>query len=312
MLPDLSILALSLAGIGITVYTFAVSLLGDAIQESHKKEDEIQKNRANDFELKVADLQNKVSELKESGDSTAVEAKLKEIKQARTKFDRGIKRVRSKYASLQFIPSIVLPGISLLAAYIFSLIYQASLLPSIFGVLAWGISLLCIAYGTFRILRSLAVMQEINLNTDSQKTRMKQAFQEALAEHDRETQEQLSISFPNHSFPLTQPPETELKLKFRVNLESGRAAHVTEVWFFIPDEFEIIAPTEFFRQAEDFVVPNIRTVRILVGTITRGTYNPGSITLNTPKLAGTYFILCRTKSEENTTERLSLEINIAP
>ena len=308
MLPDLSIWAVALAGIGIAVYVFAATFLGEAIQESRKKEDETQKKKAEDFELKVADLQNKVSELRSSGDSSAVEEKLKEIKLARKKFDKEIKRIHAKYTSLQFIPSIVLPGSAFILAFVSSEIYKTSQLEILWGTIIWFLSVLLLAFGIYRVLRSLILVQEISLVVDSQKTRMRQAFEEALAAHDERNEERIIISFPKQTFPMAISPETEVKLQFRINVLAGRAVHNCEAWFFVPDGFDLIhPPKEDFKQADDFVVPNIRTIKLPHGTVTKGTYSSGSITFKTPKVEGTYFLLCRVRSEEVSTERVSLE-----
>jgi ABC-type transport system involved in cytochrome bd biosynthesis fused ATPase/permease subunit len=311
MLPDLSIWAVALAGIGITVFTIAAAFLSEAIQESRKKEDETQKKKANDFELKVADLQNKVSELKSSGDSTRVEEKLKEIKQARKKFDKEIKRIHAKYSSIQFGPSIALPGAAFLVAFVCSELYKSGQFSLVPATIIWFAALLFLAFGTYRILRSLSLIQEISLAVDSQKTRMKQAFQEALAAHDQQKEEHISISFPKHKFPLLVAPSTEVKLNFRVSVDRGKSVHNCEAWFFVPDGFELInPPKEVFRQPDDFVVPNIRTVRVQLGTATKGTFSAGTFTFRTPTVEGTYYVLCRAKSDESSTERSSLEFTV--
>lgn len=311
MLPDLSIWAVALAGVGITVFTFAATFLSEAIQESRKREDETQKKKAEDFELKVTDLQNKVSELKSSGDSTGVEEKLKEIKQARKKFDKEIKRIHAKYTSLHFGPSIAIPGSAFLIAFVCSEIYKSNQLAPLPGTIVWVVSLLLLAFGTYRVLRSLTLVQEISLVVESQKTRMKQAFLEALAAHDQQKEERISITFPKQNFPITLPPSTEVRLNFRVHVVAGKAVHNCEAWFFVPDGFELIQPPkENFRQADDFVVPNIRTVKINVGTITKGTYSTGFVSFKTPKVEGTYYVLYFVRSEEASTDRLFLEFTV--
>jgi hypothetical protein len=311
MLPDLGIWAVALAGIGITVFTLASTFLSEAIQESRKKEGETQKKKAEDFGLKVTDLQNKVSELKSSADSTGVEGKLKEIKQATKKFDKEIKRIHAKYSSLHFGPSVGIPGSAFFVAFVCSEIYKSNQLASLPGTIIWFVSLLLLAFGTYRILRSLILVQEISLVGDSQKTRMKQAFQEALVAHDQEKEERVSITFPKQSFPMTLAPSVEVKLNYRVHVEAGKSAHNCEAWFFVPDGFELIQPPkEDFKQAEDFVVPNIRTVTSKLGTVTKGTYSGGFVTFKTPKVEGTYYVLYRVRSEEASTDRSSLEFTV--
>lgn len=87
MMPDLSIWAIVLAGVAITVFTLAVTFLGDAIQHATMEREKTRRRKTEDFQLKITDLQNKVSQARESGDSSGVEQKLAEIKKAQKKFD---------------------------------------------------------------------------------------------------------------------------------------------------------------------------------------------------------------------------------
>lgn len=307
MLPDLSIWAVALTGVGIAVFTFSVTFLSDAIEESRRKQDEAEKKKATDFELKINDLQNKINEFKSSGNSEGVEKLLKEINHARKTQEKRIKRIRKKYNSLHFRSSILLPSSVFVISYTFSAIYESNQLTLIVGITFWIISLLLLAYGAYRVLLCLSVVQEISLVADP-KTRMKEAFLLALKEHDEKKQESINMYFPKQSFPLKITPGTEVKINYRLEVLIGKSVHNSEAWFFIPDGFDLVEPTESYRQADDFVVPNIRTVIIKHTTLIKGTYSPGVLICNAPKNIGKYYILCRAKSEEATSERLSLEI----
>ncbi|MDP1677145.1 MAG: hypothetical protein Q8L88_09780 [Bacteroidota bacterium] len=308
MLPDLSVWSITLAGIGIAVFTFTVTFLSDAIEESRRKQNDAEKKKAADFELKVNDLQNKINEFKGSGNSEGVETILKEINKEKKKQEKEIKRIRDKYNSLQFNQSILIPGSAFIVSYICSEVYKSNQLTFVIGIVFWIVSLLLLVYGTYRVLLCLSVVQEISLVSENPKTRMKMAFLEALKAHDLENQESVNMIFNKQTFPLKISPGTELKFNYRVSVLSGKSVHNCEAWFFIPDGFDLILPTEHFRQADDFVVPNIRTIRIQHNTVTKGTATPGLLICNAPKINGKYYILYRVKSEEVSSERQSLEI----
>jgi hypothetical protein len=312
MLPDLSIWAVALASIGITVYTFTVAFLGDSIQRAQKEEEITRKKKTDDFQLKYTDLQNKMNQLKESGDSTGVEQKAKEIRITQKKYDKEIKRIQSKYHSFHFIHSIAYPGIAFLGCFVFSEFSKSPLLPRHIVISLWLLSLLLISFGIYKFLKCLLLIQEISLTSEDQKIKMRKAFEEALISHDKETQEELQIVFHKQQFPLTISPDVDIKIDYRVSLKNGKVAHNVEVWFFVPDGFGLITPpeNEAWRQDEDFVVPKIRTVRKVFGNILKSTVIPGFVTIKTPKVEGQYFILYTVKSEEFAITRTPLEINV--
>ncbi len=70
----------------------------------------------------------------------------------------------------------------------------------------------------------------------------------------------------------------------------GNVLHNTNVWFYVPDEFELINPpdSESWRQGADYNPPNIRTVKVLIGTLSTGPYIRGSIKIKTPNTPGKY------------------------
>jgi hypothetical protein len=310
MLPDLSVWAITLAGIGIAVFTFSVTFLSDAIEESRRKQDEVEKKKLNDFELKLNDLQNKINEFKQSGNSEGVEQLLREINQAKRKQEKEIKRIRQKYNSLQFQSSIIIPGSAFVISYICSEIYKSNQLTFHIGIVVCILSLILLAYGTYRVLLCLSVVQEISLIAENPKNRMRDAFIEALRVHDKDNQETINIAFPKLTFPLKVSPGSEIKINYRVNVLTGKSVHDCEAWYFIPDGFELISPTENFRQSDDFVVPNIRTVRIKHNTVVKDTSSSNTLICKAPMINGKYFILYRAKSEEVSSDRLSLEINV--
>jgi len=312
-MPDLSLWSIALAGVGITVFTLAVTFLGDAIQRAKLEEELVKQRKKDDFQLRLTDLQNKVNQFRESSDDSAVKSTLKEITRAQKKHDRDLRRIQNKYNSLHFIQSIAFPGTALIGAFLFSELSKSQFVSTKLSLALWTLALGLIAFAGYKIVRCLLLVQEISLSSKDQKTILMEAFQEALAAHEEETTETLGISFPKLTFPLKTKPDTELKISFRTIVLQGKITHNTEAWFFIPDGFEIIDPPEkdSWRQDDDFVVPKIRTVQVTLGDVIKSTYTSGSITVKTPKVEGTFFLLHRLKADECSSGRGKLEIQVA-
>jgi hypothetical protein len=312
MLPDLSIWAVAFASIGITVFTFTVAFLGDAIQRAQKEEEKTRKRKTDDFQLKYTDLQNKMNQLKESRDSTGVEEKVKELKKTQKKFDKEIKRIQSRYQAFHFIHSIAYPGAAFFSCFVFSEVSKSPLLSHHLAIILWLFALSLLSFGLYKFLRCLLLVQEISLTTEDQKLKMRLAFEEALTEHDKAIQEELNIVFHKQKFPLTVAPDTDLRIDFRVSLIKGKAVHNMQVWFFVPDGFGLIKPAEneAWRQDDDFVVPQIRTIRTTEINFVKSTTSANYAIIKTPKVEGQYFVLYAVKSDEASIERATLEINV--
>lgn len=154
--------------------------------------------------------------------------------------------------------------------------------------------ILLVFYGIRKIYLSLLLIQEINANAKESEhyDSMRETFKLALAEYDQSKKAEVSIKFIDKSFPLNVNVSTELTISFRVKLEKGSVLNNVYVWFFIPDGFELIYPSEgeSWRQAADYDRPNIRTVKIGIGTLSIGPYISGALKIKTPATADKYTI----------------------
>jgi len=314
-LPDLTVLAVMLLGVTIPVFIFTVAFLGSAIERAKQEEKRAKDKQDQDFQLKINHLENKVKALKESGDSSQLESQLKEIKKMRRLHNKQIKTIKGKYAALEFHHSILLPGVGFLLAMLFSHTSGLNSLNVYLRISFWLAALGSITFGVFKIARSLLLAQEISSTSEElQSKRMTDAYKAALVAFKKETEEQLAVVFRNISFPLTCKPLTEITIDFRVVLTQGKIAHTVELWFFVPDGFELLSPPESdsWKQGDDFVVPNIRTIKRGLETIRRGIKGSSSVKFKTPSVAGTYFILYKITSDEYLGDRKQLELVVEP
>ena len=104
--------------------------------------------------------------------------------------------------------------------------------------------------------------------------------------------EEVNVEFPDKAFPLNTTPSSELNLRLRVGLSKGSVLNNVYVWFFVSDGFELISPKESaaWKQPPDYDPPNIRTVKIKIGTLSVGTYTPSNLKLKTPATTGKYLL----------------------
>jgi len=158
----------------------------------------------------------------------------------------------------------------------------------------WILAIVFICCGIFRVIKALRLVQEISLiNEEFQIKKMSTAFSNALIGHDKSKEPELDISFRDISLPIRTKINTNLTINFRVKLTNGSYVEDVYVWFYVPDGFVLIKPSEneSWRQGADFTIPNIRTVKVHMGKVSIGPYTPGNINLQTPSVCGEYILI---------------------
>jgi len=181
---------------------------------------------------------------------------------------------------------------------------------TIVTILLWLLSVSAIIVGIYRLCRCLLLVQEVSIASEEFQTKkLVEAFKTALKLHEKEKEEELSIEFRD-TFPYTCSRNTELEINFLVWLKKGKIARQAEVWFYVPDGFGLISPSEekSWRQNNNFIVPNIRTIKINLGNISTGPSTPGSLKIKSPNVAGKYFLMYLLLAEGYFSSRKQIEV----
>ncbi len=305
---DLLPIAVTFLAVTIPVFIFAVTLLGSAVARAQQEEERRKEEQRKDLDLKIQDLQNKINALKESGDSSQLEAQLKQFNDAKKKFSKELVDIRRKYSRLEFNQCVTIPGSLFLVS---AMLAQTSKLITVSEVsfIVWLLAAITLGWGLYRLSLSLILVQEISLSSQElQHKKMTEAFKAALHAFEQERQAQLKITIVSPVFPHKCKPDSEIRIQTRTGLTKGRVAHNVEIWFYVPDGFGLVNPPEnkAWRQASDFVVPNIRTVKFELNSIRFGPYTPNVLVLKAPSIAGKYTLMYRADADEVTLGRENL------
>lgn len=304
-----STVAITLLSIIVPFFIFAVTLLGNAIERAKEEASKTKEQERKDFNIKINDIENKIKTAKETRDSTDLEQQLEELKKNRKKFNNQLKNIQRKYSLFSFKESVIFPaGFFILAILLNEVakIYEKSTKVSIS---LWILAIVAMGIGIYRLCQALKLVQEVSITSEEfQIKKLVQAFKIALSSHEKEKEEELTIEFRDIVFPYNCKKNLDLEIKFRIKLKKGKVAKNTEVWFYIPDEFVLLSPNDkFWRQTSDFVVPNIRTIKVELGNVNIGINNPSSIRLRTPNIAGEFFIMYILKAEGYISNREQLK-----
>lgn len=305
-------LAIALLAISATVFIFAVTLLGNAIDRAREEESAAKLEGKKDFDLKINDLENKVKAARESGDGSMLEAQLEDLTRGRKKVNQQLSEIQTKYAALSLKGGFTKPASLFLLGLVLNEI--AHHLRHGNAVFMWVLAAISIGFGCKFVYSCLLLVEEISAASDEyQNRKLANAFQTALAEHEKTHQESVVVDSFRPAFPLSATKGQKLEITFRANIVRGKHVEDASVWFFLPDGIGLITPPEkdSWRQNEEYVVPNIRTVSIALGTISRGTAAPGTLKISAPDTAGEYILLYTVKGKGYGDGRQALKLIVS-
>jgi ABC-type multidrug transport system fused ATPase/permease subunit len=306
-----STIGITLLSVIVPFFIFAVTLLGNAIERAKEEESKTKEQERKDFEIKINDIENKIKAAKETGDSSELEKQLEELKKNKKKFNVQLKNIQRKYSLLKFKESVVFPGGFFILSILLNEVAKIYEKSTTIGIYLWLLAVIAIAVGIYRLCQALILVQEVGIASEElQIKKFAQAIKIALVAHEKEKEEELSIEFREINFPYTCTANYELEINFRVKLKKGKIARKVEVWIYIPNGFVLVSPSEdkSWRQGNDFVVPNIRTVKINLSDISIGPYTPGSLKVRVPNVAGEYFLMYSLRAEGYSGSREQVKI----
>ncbi len=290
----LSNLSFALLAISPTIFIFSVTLLGAAIEQAQQEEKSARENDKETLQKEIDQIELAIPQARKDGNAKFLTAKLVDLKKQQHMTEKKISEIRVKYSRIDLTNSVVHPCVAFFAVTLINplalTVPNQLLMTSVLIVL----QILLISYGIYKIYRCLALVQEISVNKKESESysRLKETIKNALQEHEQGKEAEVSVVFVDKAFPLNTTIDTELSVRFRVKLTKGSVLNNVEVWFFVADGFGLVKPSEIdaWKQASDYDVPNIRTVKISIGTLSKGPYTPGNLIIKSPSSPGKYLL----------------------
>lgn len=292
---SLGSISMALLVIAPTIFIFSVTLLGTAIDKSQQEEKAARENDKENLKKEIDEIEASLKEARQNGDAQTLTTKLEGLKEKQTKLGKKIDKIKTKYSSIDLNNGVIYPCGAFFLAYLSG--YLVELFKNekffILLILIFSITLL-ILYGLIKIYKSLWLIQQISANKKESEifSNLKQSIKLALQEHEQDKKGEVSIEFVEKAFPLNIPPLTELDINFRVKLSKGSILQNANIWFFVPDGFDLINPDEksAWKQGPDYDPPNIRTVKIQLDNLSVGPYKSRTLKVRTPLNPGKYLL----------------------
>jgi ABC-type multidrug transport system fused ATPase/permease subunit len=292
-------LALGLLAIVITVYVFAVSLLGRAMEDAVRSENEKLAERKKNNAKEMASIKKEIEEAEDSGQiPKGLIKKLKKLEKKDNKFDKELAKIRKAPKLLTVNGGVIPPGIPLLVAIIFSgiagyfwYLYTIDIFIWIDPVFFWIVSLVAIIYSIFRIYCSLKVIESVAITSEEAALKKTvEAFKIAQEELEDERRPELSLKLKDKKFPLQAKANSEMPLRFELSLSKGDFAEDIDIHICLPPGFGF-PNRDTYTLGIDHDYPDYIVTTWEIPKVIKGLAYPKAIDIKTPPTAGSYNIV---------------------
>lgn len=235
------ILAIALLAVVVTVFVFASSLLGLAVESASKEEEDKRAEQDSRIERQVEQAKTELNQAAEgTGEFEQAAETLKTLINYKKEFEKETKSIRRGYEVFKSKGGVLYPGIPLLVSLVLSALawglsmgtYQ-SISPYLwgFGVATLGFSLYRIYFGLTRIERVAVTSEQAAL------TRMTRALGTALEKHDEAMKPRLELKFLGKEPPFHISKESTSEIRYKIELGHGDSLRRAEIWFIAPPDF---------------------------------------------------------------------------
>jgi len=271
---------IALFTITIPIFTFAITLLGNAIEKAKNDETKINEDWITGKNERIKNIQNtsKSLNLKEGDEHyDRLRKEIEEIEKERDFLKRGIKKIKEKYSYLSFKKSVLYPDIFFLCGIFLNEYALFSKSNYFVAFLFWAVSVFFIGLGIFLLCKCLLIIEEVSATSDEfQIKKMTEAFKKALLE-DRKID--LAIDFSKIEFPYKCKVNKQITIPFTIRLCVGSVAKEILVWFQLSDEFDVLSLAK----------NNSSRCMVKMGNLSLGLSSEKSIKV-IPRKVGRYFI----------------------
>jgi hypothetical protein len=327
--------AIALTAITVTVFVIAASLLGRAIEESSRKQEEVVREESSEFDKTIAGLQKRLGGAKKAEVIDDLKKQISEYEERKKGAEKELKRISQRYGLLTVKGTVLYPGLFLLISIVIAgTARYIATLPPVTGLdgteillvlipgwiedpillfvanVAWGLSLLALAWGCYRICRCLKVIEGVAITTEeAQFKRTTKALEMALERHEESKLPRLKLEFEKGKPPFNFKPGVEEIIEFSVDFEQGDIAKGVEAWFFAPEGF-IFPGSKTWYQSSSYSIPNALTTRVKLGEVRRWFRKAGKLTIKTPSETGEYRLRYQMFCEDSRGDFITFKIKV--
>ena len=286
------ILAIALLAVVVTIFVFASSLLGLAVESASKEEEDRRAEQDSRIGEQVEQARTELEQAAAgTGEFERAEKTLKALRDQKKEFEKETKRILQGYEVFRPKGGVLYPGIPLLVSLVLSALawglsmgtYQ-SISPYL-----WGCGVAVLGFGLYRIYFGLKRIESVAVTSEQATlTRMTRALGKALKEHDEAVKPRLEFKFRDKEPPFYTSKESILEIKYGIELGQGDTLRRAEIWFIAPPGFSFPDKEERQLGADFKKLPFACTCRAEFEDIIPRIQYYGKLKLKTPAQTGTF------------------------
>ncbi|MBA7650000.1 hypothetical protein ES703_57800 [subsurface metagenome] len=305
-------LALGLLAIVVTIFVFAVSLLGRAMESARESEKEKTKERRTNNAKEMAAIKKEIEEA-EGQIPKGLTRKLEKLEKRDKKFGKELNEIRTAPELLTVKGGVVPSSASLLGALIVTgaawYLSNIQIFTWIVPVLIWILGLVAIGYSISRIYQSLKVIESVAITSEEAALlRETEALKIAFGELEEEKKPKLELLFGDEQPPFHIESGAQMTIEFRLGLTQGDIARKPIVYFFAPPGFDFPGMRTWLQSKDVGKVGGYITTRDELNDCREGITQSSKITVKAPSDKGSFNLWYRANCEGFPGEMETVEI----
>lgn len=283
--------ALTILAILITIFVFAVSLLGRAMEVAAKAEKAKRAERKESIAKEMAVIKEEIDKAEASGQipPTQLIQKLKKLSKEDKKSEKKIASIKEA-PDLLTVEGGVAPTASLLLLALISsgMAWYFDTHNPISAPVFWILALFVMGCSIYRIYQCLRVIERVAITSEEAALmREIKAFKQALEEIEQEKKPELALKFSGEQPPFHIKPNAEMRLGLQLCLTKGDIAEYTVVHLLAPPGFDFPGRRPYVLTPSHSYANHIGTIWE-IGIVIGGIDYNHTIAIKAPPEAGSF------------------------
>ncbi len=305
--------ALGLLATVVTIFVFAVSQVGRATESASRQQQSILLKQKKAETSRIDRIQAQLEEAKKTGqlDEPKLSKELEETKQDIIGYDTELRRIHERIVLIRRKGAVIYPGAGFLVTLALSVAASGLTEAQDLSTLAlwlWIISICSLAFGVYRVFRTLGAIEEVTITSKEAIEKLPEAVKIALRELEEEKRPELELVFVDEP-PFRVETQSERLIEYSVRLSRGDIARDVIAAFFTPANFE------YPDNPAKLAVPQTKyedynSARINLGDIKRPFAHPKSLKLKAPAEPGHYIAAYKLYCEGYFSDFVEFEIEV--